>query len=119
MNQMVSNLYTSATPKSASSTTNGTEASTTKAEEDEQQPTKRKESSEKPSKQAKKKRYVESLATNDLEGPTKPLRGVCLSLYCLIFTCLGPDVEYSTTTFADFAASDSFKEVNGCVCRNT
>jgi len=24
---------------------------------------------------------------------------------------LGPDVEYSTTTFEDFAASDEFKEV--------
>ncbi|CAF0748304.1 unnamed protein product [Adineta ricciae] len=86
MNQMVANLYANNTGASSSTPENSTAPMDTSAKSDD---TKRKQMSEKPAKKVKRKRPIESPSANDIEGP---------------------DVEYSTITFEDFAASDQFKE---------
>ncbi|CAF0725507.1 unnamed protein product [Adineta ricciae] len=86
MNQMVANLYANNTAASSTTPENSTTAMDTSAKPDD---TKRKQTSEKPTKKVKRKRPIESPSANDIEGP---------------------DVEYSTITFEDFAASDQFKE---------
>lgn len=117
MNQMISTLYASNTnnPTTSSiSQPNGatTTETTTSNEPDDQQSTKRKQNSEKPSKQIKKKRQIESSGATDIDGRTIDLFSRLLQSFVFFnLEFIGPDVEYSTTTFADFAASDAFKEV--------
>ena len=114
MNQMVATLYTAT--NAGSSTPQGNAAAQPKADshpEEESQP-KRKQSSEKFVKQVKRKKPSESVVANDIDG-----RLDLLSLRAHHDQLsLGPDVEFSTTTFADFAAAESFKEVNHHGWRN-
>ena len=107
MNQMVANLYASNTGASSTTPENSTAPMDTSAKPDD---TKRKQTSEKPVKKIKRKRPIESPSANDIEGMTYSLSTIVLNLFCL-----GPDVEYSTITFEDFAASDQFKEVSDIV----
>ncbi|CAF3590480.1 unnamed protein product [Rotaria sordida] len=89
MNQMVANLYVNNIGASSSSQKNSNVQMETPTKSEEEQQTKRKQSNEKSVKQVKRKKPTESTVTNDIDGP---------------------DVEYSTITFEDFSASDSFKE---------
>ncbi|CAF0753439.1 unnamed protein product [Rotaria sordida] len=89
MNQMVANLYVNNIGASSSSQKNSNVQMETPTKSEEEQQTKRKQSNEKSVKQVKRKKPTESTVTNDIDGP---------------------DVEYSTITFKDFSASDSFKE---------
>ncbi|CAF3344919.1 unnamed protein product [Rotaria sp. Silwood1] len=89
MNQMVANLYANNTGASSTSQGNSNVPMETATKPEEEQQTKRKQSNEKSLKKVKRKKPGESTVTNDIDGP---------------------DVEYSTITFGDFAASDSFKE---------
>lgn len=108
MNQMVATLYTATNTGSAAP--QGNAAAQPKADshpEEESQP-KRKQSSEKFVKQVKRKKPSESVVANDIDGRLDSLS--LRTNHDLL--SLGPDVEFSTTTFADFAAAESFKEVN-------
>ncbi|CAF2703281.1 unnamed protein product [Rotaria sp. Silwood2] len=89
MNQMVANLYANNTGASSSLQGNSLVQMETSTKPEEEQQAKRKQSNEKSIKKIKRKKPVESADTNDIDGP---------------------DVEYSTVTFEDFAASDAFKE---------
>lgn len=106
MNAMVANLYVNKTGASASVQEKSDDPMETSSKPDEEQQTKRKQSSEKSTKKVKRQRPTESSASNDIDGKVHfPL------LFSSYRYASGPDVEYSTTTFEDFAASDSFKEV--------
>ena len=107
MNQMVANLYVNKTGASSSTTQSNTnvQMDTSPKPEDEQQ-TKRKQSTEKSVKKVKRKKPTESTMSNDIDG-----RIDWSILFIPENVQLGPDVEYSTITFEDFAASDPFKEV--------
>lgn len=110
MNTMVANLYVNKTGTSSSVQEKSDVPMESSPKPDEEQQTKRKQSSEKFTKKAKRKRPIDSSPVNDIDGKIFPL----YSFYSYWYA-LGPDVEYSTTTFEDFAASDAFKEVN-CDC---
>jgi hypothetical protein len=90
MNQMVANLYANNTGASSFSQGNSNIQMNISEKSEEEQQAKRKQSNEKSTKKVKRKKPTESTLTDDIDGP---------------------DVEYSTTTFEDFAASESFKEV--------
>lgn len=106
MNTMVANLYVNKTAASTSVQEKSDVPMENSSKPDEEQPTKRKQSSEKYTKTVKRKRPIESSLSNDIDGKT-----YFLPLFSSYRYAAGPDVEYSTTTFEDFAASESFKEV--------
>ena len=107
MNQMVASLYTATTVAPSASQGNATPQTTTDSHLEEEPQTKRKQSSEKSVKQVKRKKPSEATVANDTDG-----RLDLLSYQADFRLPSGPDVEFSTTTFADFAAAESFKEVN-------
>ena len=107
MNTMVANLYVNKPGASASVQEKSDVPLESSSKPDAEQQTKRKQSSEKFTKKVKRQRPTESSLSNDIDGKI---------YFPSLFSshrryALGPDVEYSTTTFEDFAASESFKEV--------